>query len=318
MIVGIDIGGTKTRLRAEDHGAVTFDVTTATDDWRGRLDGARDVEALVAILRGQVDVSRIDAMVVGAHGCDTDDDCHALQERLAFLLPAPISVLNDSELVPPAAGKQGGISVICGTGSIAVTRDAGRRMIAAGGWGWYLGDEGSASGLVREAVRAIRGDIDRGGRGDPMADLLVAAVGVTSPVELGRALSDSRSAARIGSFAPVVFEALAAGSALAEKVVLDGGKGLALLVRRLLDRGATGPDVVTGGGVITQQPRLFEAFGAALKTAAPGLRLTLLTEAPVLGATALARALGTGRWPSSLPLPHRNGRISDHTDWNAA
>ncbi len=53
----------------------------------------------------------------------------------------------------PAAGYADGIGVVSGTGSIAVARTAEGRMLAAGGWGWILGDEGSAPALVREAAQ---------------------------------------------------------------------------------------------------------------------------------------------------------------------
>ena len=67
-----------------------------------------------------------------------------------------MQVVNDAELMVPAAGYFGGIGVVSGTGSIAVARTAEGHMLAAGGWGWILGDEGSAPALVREAAKAIR------------------------------------------------------------------------------------------------------------------------------------------------------------------
>ena len=52
--------------------------------------------------------------------------------------------------------------MVSGTGSIGVARDADRNLVIAGGWGWILGDEGGASGIVREAVRAVLAAIDPG------------------------------------------------------------------------------------------------------------------------------------------------------------
>ncbi|MEP7457707.1 BadF/BadG/BcrA/BcrD ATPase family protein, partial [Phyllobacterium sp. SB3] len=156
-----------------------------------------------------------------------------------------ILVLNDSELLLPAAGKDVGISVICGTGSIAVARSHDRRMIAAGGWGWYLGDEGSAAGLVREAARAVRRSLDAGKPMEQLGRSLLQALGIDDPVELGRALGDQGSAAKIGSFVPLVFQAADAGSPLALDVIAQGGNALVALVSRLINRGAPGKDIVT-------------------------------------------------------------------------
>jgi N-acetylglucosamine kinase-like BadF-type ATPase len=318
MLIGIDIGGTKTQLVGADGARPLFDETVPTSSWRGRRDDDADAAALVALATRNLNGRTLDILVVGSHGCDSDKDCAALQARLASLIAGTVVVLNDSELVPPAAGKTGGISVICGTGSIAVTRRPDRGMIAAGGWGWYLGDEGSASGLVREAARAVRTALDQGAALDDCGKSLMNAVAISNPVELGRALSERRSAAEIGALAPLVFAAAQAGSALALRVIEDGGRALAILVQRLAERGALGADIVTGGGVITRQPLLFQAFREALGGLLPDRTLSLLREPPVLGAMTLARELQAGRWPTHLPLPHIAGQPSSDQDWRAA
>jgi N-acetylglucosamine kinase-like BadF-type ATPase len=318
MIVGIDIGGTKTHLLAEEPGGQRLDRVVATSEWRGRRDPAADASSLVSLIGSVTGSIAPVALVVGSHGCDTDDDCRAFQARLAGLLSGAILVLNDSELLLPAAGRVNGISVIAGTGSIAVGRSADRKMIAAGGWGWYLGDEGGASGLVRESARAVRASLDRGEQLDGLGRALMTALGITSPVELGRALSDIGSAADIGSLSHLVFEAAENGSGLAEEVIAAGGRALCLLTQRLIARGAPESDVVTGGGVITRQPRLFEAFRDALSQGSPNARLTLLTEPPVRGAVLLARRLAAGERPEMLPLPHVAGIAERETDGRAA
>lgn len=318
MLVGIDIGGTKTQMMAAN-GLAVSDISMPTSQWRGRQNAETDAATLVAALTKMTGGKLPEVLVAGSHGCDTDEECGAFQQRLAQQLPTTVVlVLNDSELLLPAASKDVGISVICGTGSIAVARGDDRRMIAAGGWGWYLGDEGSAAGLVREAARGVRRSLDSGEPLERLGRSLLQALGIDNPVELGRALGDQGSAARIGSFVPLVFAAADTGSALALDVIAQGGKALATLVSRLIDRGAPGKDIVTGGGVITRQPRLFEAFQSAVATVAPDWRLTLLREPPVIGAMALARQLQAGDRPAHLPLPHVAGTISNEGDWRAA
>jgi glucosamine kinase len=318
MLVGIDIGGTKTQLVGEEGGNTIFDRIVPTDGWRSRSDDEADADALVALLAAASDGKRPSATVIGAHGCDGDEDRFALQGRMARRLPGKVLVLNDSELLLPAAGKARGISVISGTGSIAVSRDNQRRMLAAGGWGWYLGDDGSASGLVREAARAVRASIDEGDGLDDLGNTLMRALAVSSPIEIGRALGEIGSAAGIGRFAPLVFAAADTGSRIARKVIVQAGASLARLVAQLARRGAPSADVVTGGGVIARQPALFEAFQTALAERLPGASLTLLREPPVQGGIRLARLLDAAQLPENLPIPHADGLLMAIHDGRAA
>jgi N-acetylglucosamine kinase-like BadF-type ATPase len=309
MIVGVDIGGTKTQIVGELDGDKAGDRVVPTAEWRGRTDDDVDVRALVSLILASSQGVAPMATVVGAHGCDSDDDRLALQTRLSRLLPGSVLVLNDSELLLPAAGKANGISIISGTGSIAVSRDAQGRMIASGGWGWYLGDEGSASGLVREAARCVRFSLDQGESLDPLGRRLIDTLAISSPIELGRALAEIGSAAGIGRLAHLVFEAADSGSKLATKIIADAGISLSVLAEQLIQRGAPRGDVVTGGGVITRQPRLFFAFQSALARRLPDVTLTLSSEPPVTGAIKLARILGAGELPGTLPLPHIDGEL---------
>jgi len=316
MIAGVDIGGTKTELRVRTGGQASVRALP-TAEWRGRHEPDRDATALVAALRALGGDRLPSVLVVGSHGCDTDAECTAFQQRLAARVPGTVLVVNDAELLLAAAGKETGISVVAGTGSIAVSRGRDRQMIAAGGWGWYLGDEGSASGIVREAARAVRSAIDEGQPLESLGRALMEAVGVENAVELGRSLGERGSAAAIGSLAPLVFDVAEGGSALARQVIENGGNALAALTTRVLGRGAPGRDVVTGGGVITRQPRLFEAFRTALTAAAPQLTLSLLQAAPVTGAIALAERFQKGERPAYLPLPHIGGRPVTEAEWAA-
>lgn len=302
IIAGIDIGGTKTQLVAMRDGITLADRTEATKDWRSHR-AEEDAAALVSMVREAIGGAEPAAIVVGAHGCDSTDQCRAFQGLIAARAGSSVLVLNDSELLLPAAGQAMGISVIAGTGSIAVARLPDGTMLTAGGWGWFLGDEGSASGLVRDAARAVRAALDRGEAMDPLAQALLGILDIDDPVRLGKTLAAEGSAAGIGRHAPALFAAAEGGSEIARSVIEAGGRALALLVRRLVDRGAKGGCVVAGGGVITRQPLLMQAFESAVAKQVPGWAVMLLTIPPVFGAVRLAEALIRGDLPPQLPRP---------------
>ncbi|WP_221939031.1 BadF/BadG/BcrA/BcrD ATPase family protein [Mycobacterium sp. KBS0706] len=302
FVVGVDIGGTKTQLVVARDGITLADRTDATGSWRRhRLD--EDAAALVAMVRDAAGGAEPAAIVVGAHGCDSTEQCQVFQELIAARTGGAVLVLNDSELLLPAAGQAMGISVIAGTGSIAVARLPDGSMLTAGGWGWFLGDEGSASGLVRDAARAVRDALDRGQALDPLAQALLGILDIDDPVRIGKTLAAEGSAAGIGRHAPALFAAAEGGSELARSVIEAGGQALALLVRRLVDRGAKGGCVVAGGGVITRQPRLMRAFEVAVAEQVPGWTVTLLATPPAFGAIRLAESLLRGDVPPQLPRP---------------
>jgi glucosamine kinase len=308
IVVGVDIGGTKTQLVVVRDGITLADRTGATGSWR-RHSPEEDAAALIAMVRDAAGGAEPAAIVVGAHGCDSTEQCRTLQALIAARTGGAVLVLNDSELLLPAAGQAMGISVIAGTGSIAVARLSDGTMLTAGGWGWFLGDEGSASGLVRDAARAVRDALDRGQALDPLARTLLEDLDIEDPVRLGKTLAAEGSAAGIGRHAPALFAAAEGGSELAVSVIEAGGQALALLVRRLVDRGAKGGCVVAGGGVIARQPRLMRAFEAAVAEQVPGWSVTLLTTPPAFGAIRLAESLIRGDLPPQLPRPDSAGRM---------
>jgi N-acetylglucosamine kinase-like BadF-type ATPase len=299
QVVGIDIGGTKTHVvvtpadGAEESLARSREVVVLSSSWRAGLgDFHADAIGLRDLLVEHFGAGIVTApLAVGAHGCENTDQCSELERELQALVVGPVVVLNDSELIPPAMGHDRAIGVVVGTGSIATARDANGELVSAGGWGWLLGDEGSAAGLVRDATRAVLRDIDRGGSTDRLSRRLMASFDARNGDELALAVTSAASAEEWGRHAPDIFAAADDGSALAADVIRDAGEHLADLVHQLIERGIPTDAVVAGGSVIERQPRLQDAFRTALTRDHPGLALKILDRPPVLGAIAVARRI---------------------------
>ncbi|TPK72369.1 ATPase [Mesorhizobium sp. B2-3-14] len=302
IIAGVDIGGTKTRIMACRGERTIADEVLVTESWRIRqmeTDATRLADIVAALCGGVAPV----ALAVGAHGCDTGEQCLRFQALLASRTGGSVQVVNDAELMVAAAGHSDGIGVVAGTGSIAVARTAQGKMLAAGGWGWILGDEGSAPALVREAAKAVRHSLDRGEDGDPLIAALMHELDTDDQTKLGILLNETRGAAVWGRYANAVFAAAIAGSALAVRVIREGGAGLAALVELLIQRGANPALVVAGGGVISEQPMLMKAFVEAMAEVSPASQIVLLREPPVLGGVAMARRLLVRQgYPPTLEL----------------
>jgi glucosamine kinase len=293
LLVGIDVGGTKTHLRVETtNGELRHDRVIATADWRGSSDASK-ARLITGYIGDLVSLSEIAAVAIGAHGCDSDEESESLRRALADVLFVPTTVVNDAQLLGAAAGLPGSIELVAGTGSIAVGRTPEGHSVYAGGWGWLLGDEGGAAGLVREAVRLLTRAADEGAEPDVLEALLLEAAGVSDLRSLGMLMM---SGAEFTAWAPVLFTAADAGSPAATVAIRSGAHELARLAELLLGAGVRTARVVAAGSVIVRQPQLADALRAELEDR--GLSLHLLDTPPVRGALQLARLLHQSLAPS--------------------
>jgi len=293
MEVGIDVGGTHTRVLVADGDTPIGEAAALTASWRhGTLfSDEHNAARLLALVPGDV-IGRADVpIVIGAHGVDTRYQCELLTSWLSRLHPGRILVVNDSELFGPAAGVGQAINVVCGTGSIVVGRDGNGELVKVGGYGWILGDPAAAPSLVRESVIAIMEADDAGEAPGVLAHSLMAHYCSPDPVELGYDFTADAGITNWGGLAPLVFEAADAGDQLAIRVIEADGKRLAEDVQTLRAKGVSSNVVVASGGVITAQPRLEEVFTAALHEQDPAIEIHVLRDAPAKGALAMARGL---------------------------
>ncbi|WP_367319015.1 N-acetylglucosamine kinase [Streptomyces sp. HUAS ZL42] len=292
LVVGVDVGGTKTHLRALAGADLVADHVRTSRGWRPH-DPVPAADWLAALVREALPGGvRPSALAVGGHACETPRQCAEIRAALQKLFGVPALVVGDAELLVPAAGLDKGVGLVAGTGSVAVGRLPDGDPVQVGGWGAVLGDEGGAAGLVREAARAVWAAHDRGEEPDALAVGLVASFGVPEVPALGAALEAAADvSAEWGRHAPVVFTAAAAGSPLARSVIAEAGGALAALVARLDARGVPVDDVVVAGSTVLAQPALYDAFTSSLARTVPGARPRPLRVPPVEGAVALARTL---------------------------
>ncbi|GAA4465170.1 N-acetylglucosamine kinase [Phytohabitans houttuyneae] len=292
-IAGIDAGGTKTTILVEaldGRRVATVDIPSTGWNAEPVEAGAGWIDA--ALRRATPPGCEVVALGVGAQGLDSTALAHAFTAALAARGHRAVAV-NDAALLVPAAGLDDGIGVISGTGAIGVGRDASGQWLFTGGWGAVIGDEGGAAGLVREATRLALGAHDDGEPDDGLLSALCDAFGAGTAERLARAVNDEPTTDNWGPRAPAVFAAADRGSALAARAVQDAADHLSTLVDQLVRRGAAGGDVVAAGGVVTHQPRLYEAFASRVAARHPDLTVHLLTGPPAAGALALARRLVT-------------------------
>ena len=137
----------------------------------------------------------------------------------------------------PARQRAGALGVIAGTGSIAVGRATDGRTARAGGWGHLIGDEGSAYGVVLDALRLVARRADgrdacASGR-DPLTERICAALGVAEVSQIVTTIySPEFNRARIASLAPEVLAACAEAPEIGERLLVPAGAAFAEIGRR--------------------------------------------------------------------------------------
>jgi N-acetylglucosamine kinase-like BadF-type ATPase len=221
----------------------------------------------------------------GAAGAEVPEARARLEELLVRLLPGcRIAVVHDTRLVLAAAGLDSGIALIAGTGSVAYGRDRGGREARAGGWGWLLGDDGSAVWFAREAVREVMRRAEAAESEGPLGEALLTAARARNAGELTGRVHSFREPRRWAALAHVVFDT-ATTDAGAEALVARAAEGLAALVERVRGTLSLKGPVVLAGGLLLNQARLEAAVRSRL-----GPATLRLEEPPVAGAVRLAES----------------------------
>jgi glucosamine kinase len=287
-VLGLDIGGSRTRARLLYQGKVVAELEGPGANAAAISPAV--VERRLSTLLGKLGTVQPAACCAGAAGAEVPAARAQLENLLGRLLPGTaVDVVHDARLVLAAAGIESGIALIAGTGSVAYGRDATGAEARAGGWGWLLGDDGSAAWIVREAAREVMRRADAGERLGPLGEGLLAAAGAVDPLDLTGRLHRLREPRRWASLAASVFAA--AGSDAGAGALADrAAAGLAALVAVVRTRlGDLGP-VVLAGGLLLNQPLL----EARVRDRVEGSVLRL-EEPPVAGAVRLASGFALGR-----------------------
>jgi glucosamine kinase len=291
--IGIDVGGTKTHVLIANDDATEHEFVIPTSDWRvgSLLEDPGNITRLVQTFSHLIPRPEITPLVVGAHGCDSEDMRVEFQRLLHEAYAGPVQALNDAALLANACGIPHAISLIVGTGSIVFGTDARGNFIVTGGYGAILGDPGSAPALVREAIRAVLIAHDSGKPLDPLGIMLMEHYRASDLPELALNFSSEILLTRWGGAASVIFDAAAQGSALALQVVDRAAAELAVSVHDAVAKGALGTTVIAAGGVVTNQVLMLERISHHIGVVEPNLDLIVLREPPVRGALALAHQL---------------------------
>lgn len=300
LAIGIDGGGTNTIcLLADKSGTVIGRGTAGPSNIQavGVDTGLKALDDAIERAFAAANLARatVGGATLGLAGVDRQeglDVIHGWAGRVA--LADKVAVANDATLLLAAGTPAGwGLAVIAGTGSIAFVKTPAGSVGRCGGWGYTLGDEGSAYMLALNGLKAVCRAHDRVGPPTTLTAAFLKKMNVSAPPDLIPAVYRGpwdRSA--IAGLAPLVLQAAAERDLVAVDIVRREATELARTAAgAAANNGLAGavPLALAGGvllGSAAYRGFFLEALAAAGVTGDP---VTAVPE-PAVGAVKLSVA----------------------------
>ncbi|MDX8051297.1 BadF/BadG/BcrA/BcrD ATPase family protein [Lentzea sp. BCCO 10_0798] len=258
LVVGLDAGGTSTRALVLGLDGARLGQGLAgganPNSHPPDVAAAHIGEALAEALDG-LDSRKVRSGVLGMAGASRMTDPAVLDlfqgawERAG--LHCPMRVITDCEAAfATGTSSADGTVLVAGTGSIA-GRIAGHRMVGqSGGYGWLIGDDGSAFWLGREAVRATLKLLDLDAPLEGLATAVLTAAGARNRGQLITAVN-AAAPIKLAQFAPLVSSAYHHGDPEALAIVASAARLLADTATAVREPSDTSPIVLVGSLIKT-------------------------------------------------------------------
>lgn len=257
---GIDGGGTHSRIAITDKDGNVIAGSKAGSTNIFSVSKEEIFKNLSLLLDSSLDAASLKKQdlkggCIGSAGLSREKEQKLFREFFNELLGArfPVKLCGDGEiLLCGGLDSFEGYCLIAGTGSIALGRTADGVLVRAGGYGYLLGDEGSAAWIGKTAiVRALRSlekrDIPTG-----MLSVLLEAAGLTRHVDFVQYVHHDADKAKIAALAPLVTAAARSEDALALDILRVGADELTQLVKSVVEQSPQiqNRKLVLAGGVM--------------------------------------------------------------------
>jgi len=296
VVIGVDGGATKTvaTVVAEDGSVLSVGTAgganplvwgdAAFDNIRSACDAALTV--------AQTDWEDVSFAFVGMAGAD-EPNSNSQKFALSHLqpkLPIPFALDNDG-IVAHAGALAGrdGIVAVAGTGAIAIGIANGQR-VRVDGMGHWFGDEGSATWIALQGLRAATRAQDGRGEQTKLTEVLPKALMVNSLRDAASLLASGDLTKFDLAFAAVtVAKAAEEGDKVAQKILQDAASSLAESVVAVAKKLAHFDLPVSfTGGVFRLTSKMPDLFREALSRQIPSAQVQEPQLPPHLGAALLA------------------------------
>lgn len=253
-----------------------------------------------ALTNAGADPTEVISIGLGLTGAPSGGDQGTIVEEIVreIVPAATITIVPDYITnLAGAAGGETGVVLIAGGGSIGYGVTADGHEALAGGFGYLLGDEGSAFAIGLAAIAAACRAEDRRGEPTSLRVAVLAHFGIAAMRTIPRVVYQAGfPRERIALLAPAVAAAAQQGDPAARRIMATAGAELASIalgVIRQLFRPGDAVAVYLTGGVFAAGEPLLGPFRGALHEGWPASEARLPRFPPAVGGVVLAaRAIG--------------------------
>jgi len=295
---GIDGGGTHSRLALTD---IEGNIITRCQAGSTNVFSVSSEEVfknISLLLNSAVETSGIQkhnltAGCIGSAGLSRENEYKLFREFFDKFLGTDFKVklCSDAEiLLCGGLDKLEGYCLIAGTGSIALGRSREKGMVRSGGFGYLLGDEGSAAWIAKTAISRILKSLEYRDLPTNMLDSMLKAAGLTKYDDFIRYVHHDADKAKIAALAPVVYDYAKKKDPLALEILCIGAEELANMVRSVVTQSPwiLNRELVLAGGVIEHNEFITEKLKDKLAKLLPDLAVFSPKKTALEGACMLA------------------------------
>lgn len=275
--IGIDGGGTKTAFTLMDNKGVKIGqyITTTSHYEQIGFDGVENVltSGIEKILNeNNVERKDIGAVFLGLPGYGEVKSVKAKLDEIVDSILKDIAhkVGNDVEvgLGGSLAGADG-INIVSGTGSIALGKDSKGNFTRCGGWGDFVGDEGSAYWIGKKTLEAFAkqsdGRIEKGDLHPHIREVLDLNDDFDIIDYAINKINKDRT--KIAELSSICYESAKRGDKSAIKIFEDAAYELSLLVKMIINELSFDGEVLVSysGGVFKSEDLILNPLKENLK-----------------------------------------------------
>lgn len=291
--IGIDGGGTYTRvsvLSEKGERVCFFEGDTINFNSVGFDIARKNLEEIFDDIAEHTDLDRVARVFIGCSALDRRSSIETTNKLMGRY--SHLKTEMDSDLYVALFGHslgKAGVMLVSGTGSMGIAADEKGNVFVCGGWGYAIGDEGSAYSIAADGLRAASKMADGREEKTGLYSAMMDFYDIDDPYLLAEKIYQpifSRN--KIAKFATVVSRCAEEGDLVALSILDKAAEELARLAEVLIEKADRPSTLAVYGGVLQHNKYVFSRLSDILKGKYPNVTLTYPRLSPDIGAAVAA------------------------------